>query len=209
VRPTPDAGSTVAEPAAAVSRLGQAVFRWNGGDPAIDAPRGKAFVTLEYEGPSGFRPVSTEDSVLDATRHASDDSWTEAWQFTECDALGRYRFVVRGVANKGSGTPAAYTVTSRPFELRRAGIDVYSKTVSGGVARVRAEYRGLPGDALALLARRVRHGFAILRVHAPGGAVSEVVALPDAKRLEFTASVPAGSTVDVVSVEDACGNAGS
>jgi hypothetical protein len=202
---TPDAGSPVTQPAASVNRLGQAVFKWNGGDPAIDAPRGKAFVTLEFDGGSGFKAVSTEDSVLDITQHASDDSWTETWQFTECDALGKYRFHVRGV----TAPDTAYETISNTFELKRAGINVYSKQVSDGVARVRAEYTGLPGNALLALARRVRHGFAIMRITRPGGAVEDVIGLPDANRLEFRASVPSGSTIGAVTVEDACGNTGS
>src|SRR5207253_1505400 len=78
-------------------------FKWNGGDPSVDAPRGKAFVTLERQGAHGFEPVATEDSVVDVTEHARDQTWTETWQFTECDPLGTYRFTVHGMANKGSG----------------------------------------------------------------------------------------------------------
>jgi neutral ceramidase len=210
VRATPNAGTPVTQPAAAINRLGLASFKWNGGDPAIDAPRTKPFVTLEHRpGTSGaFRPVATEDSVMDATQHAADDSWTETWQFTECDALGQYRFVVRGRAVK-SGPEGDYSVTSNVFELRRAAIKSYSTTVSGGVARVRAEYQGLPADALAVLNRRVRHGFAVLRVTRPGGAQEEVIAPIDSLGLEFRTSVPSGSTVSVVAIEDACGNTGT
>jgi hypothetical protein len=190
-----------------VKRLGQAVFKWNGGDPAIDAPRGRAFVTLEYDGGSGFRPVATEDSVLDTTRHHADDSWTETWQFTECEALGRYRFRVRGRANKGDGEDD-YEVVSRAFELRPATIKSFFAAVEGGVAKVRAEYE-LPGTPLAALTRRVRHGFAVIRFDPPSGPLQETIALPDSRGLEFRASVPAGSTLDaVVSIEDACGNPG-
>jgi hypothetical protein len=207
VRPTPNAGSIVTD-TTAVNRLGQAVFKWNGGDPAIDAPRRRAFVTLEYQAPGGgsFRAVSTEDSVMDTTRHANDDTWTESWQFTECDALGTYRFRVRGRANKGSGE-ADYEVVSKPFELRRAPIKSYSTTVSDGVARVRAEYEGLHPEALAVLNRRVRHGFAVVRV-TRGGSSDEIIAPIDSRGLEFRASVPDGASVSVVSIEDACGNTG-
>jgi neutral ceramidase len=209
VRPTPDAGDVVTQPADNVNRLRQAVFKFQGGDPAIDAPRGKSFVTLEYRpGTSGpFRPVATEDSVMDTTQHAADDSWTETWQFTECDALGQYRFVARGRAVT-DGPASDYTATSEPFTLRTASIKSYSTTVSGGMARVRAEYEGLPNPALATLAKRVRHGFAVLRVTKPGGEVEEVIAPIDSRGLEFRAGVPDGSSVSVVSIEDACGNTG-
>ena len=207
VRATPQAGTVIAEQEDPVKRLGQAVFRWAGGDPAIDAPRGRAFVTLEYETPRGFRAVATEDSVMDTTRHHNDDSWTQTWQFTECDAAGRYRFRVRGRANKGGGV-TDYEVYSRPFELQPGSIKSYSTTISDGVARVRAEYTGFPEQPLAVLPKRVRHGVAVLRVTAPDGAVNEVLALPDSRGLEFRAGVPAGSRVEVVSIEDACGNTG-
>jgi neutral ceramidase len=208
VRLTPNAGTIVTQPTTTVRRMSQARFRWYGGDPAVDAPRGRAFVTLEFETPSGFRPVSTDDSVVDTTQRTSDTVWNERWQFTECDAPGRYRFVVRGVAAK-TGPQAPYTTTSRPFEVTRAGISVYSKKVENGVARVRAEYTSLPTDALTVLNRRVRHGFAVLRVTRPGGASEEVIAPIDSKGLEFATRVPAGASVDVVSIEDACGNTGS
>jgi hypothetical protein len=202
IRPTPDAGTIVSDVPARVTRLGQLRFKWNGGDPAIDAPRGKAFVTLERRSRGAFKAVATEDSVADTTRHARDDSWTETWQFAECDALGTYRFVVRGRANTGD-----YKVTSKPFELRRfTGIEVFSKTVAGGVARVRAEYGGYPDDPLMALPRRVRTGYAALRVKTPGGAVVRRIAKPDAAGLEFTARVSPGSTIESASVEDACGN---
>ena len=50
-------------------------------------PRGATFVALQYEqDPGEFRTVATEDGVLDTTAFDdSDDSWTETWQFTECD----------------------------------------------------------------------------------------------------------------------------
>ena len=210
-KPTPQAGDPTAQPADSVRRLSKATFSWNGGDPAIDAPRGRAFVTLEYDEDDrgdDFVAVATEDSVIDTTQRDRTGVWTETWQFTECDAIGRYRFRVRGRAVK-NGPEADYNVTSEPFTLGQAGIDVYSKKVENGVARVRAEYTGLPENALGVLNRRVRHGFAVLRITRPGGASEEVIAPIDSKRLEFTASVPAGASVTVVSVEDACGNVGS
>jgi neutral ceramidase len=211
VRPTPDAGTTQVDPNQTVPRFGQAVFRFNGGDPAIDAPRGRSFVSLEFDRDGGsetFAHVADEDSVMDTTQHSADDSWTETWQFTECDAIdGRYRFRVRGRANKG-GSEEDYELFSRPFRLTKASIKSYSTTVNDGVARVRAEYEGLPSSALASLARRVRHGIAILNVTRPGGAQEEVIVPIDSRGLEFRVGVPNGSTVSVVSIEDACGNTG-
>jgi neutral ceramidase len=206
VRSTPDAGTVADQVPDHVERLGRVVFRWNGGDPAIDAPRGKAFVTLERRSGDRYVPVGTEDSVLDTTRRNPDDTWTETWQFTECDALGTYRFVVRGLANTGGGTNS-YRVESKPFDLRKhTGMSVFSKTIAGGVAHVRAEYTGLPSEPLAALPLRVRSGFAVLRLKLPGGATLERIALPDRDRLEFTTPVPSGATIQSVSIEDDCGN---
>ena len=143
---------------------------------------------------------------MDTTQHHNDDSWTETWQFTECDALGRYRFRVRGRANRG-GSVGDYEVTSRVFALVPGAIRSYSATEAGGVARVRAEYE-LPGTPLAALARRVRHGFAVIEFDPPSGPIQEAVALADARGLEFRGGVPAGSSVRVLSIEDACGNTG-
>jgi hypothetical protein len=85
----------------------------------------------------------------------------------------------------------------------------YSTKVEGGKARVRAEYTQLPSTALTVLNRRVRHGVAFLRVNGPGNSSREVFAFPDAKRVEFVANVPSGATsVDVLSIDDACGNSG-
>src|SRR3954449_11484412 len=52
-RTTPDAGTVAAQPAAALRRFDRAVFRWHGGDPSVDAPRGAAFVTLERRAAGG------------------------------------------------------------------------------------------------------------------------------------------------------------
>ena len=213
IRPTSSAGDVVAQPTSPVPRLGQAVFQWAGGDPAIDAPRGKPFVTLEFDEDGGsekFEAVATEDSVMDTTRHNADDSWTETWQFTECDSMaGRYRFHVRGKANEGDGEVTDYEVISEPFRLAPAAIKSYSATVLDGFARIRAEYQGLPDNALATLARRVRHGVAAIEYAPPAGPLRETVAFADSRGLEFTARVPNGSRVlSVLSIEDACGNSG-
>jgi neutral ceramidase len=208
-RTTPNAGSIVTQPSDA-TRLNQVTIKWNGGDASVDAPRGKDFVTLERQSGNDFLPVATEDSVFDITQYDKDTKiWTHTFEFHECVPVGAYRFVIRGRADKGSGV-ADYKLTSRNFEVRRStGIRAYSKKVADGVARVRAEYTGFAATPLTGLSRRVRSGFAILRVKGTGGAANDVIAPIDSKGLEFTATVPAGATVDVVSIEDACGNTGS
>jgi neutral ceramidase len=209
VRSTPDAGEVVAEPAETVVRGGRADFRWKGGDPTVDAPRGAAFVALQYEeAPGEFRTVATEEGVFDTTAFDdSDDSWIETWQFTECDRIGRYRFAVTGMASRGPGAaPEAYEVTSRPFQLQPIpALEVIDSQVTGdGTARVRARYPD-PGPALVALPRRVRDGTAQLTVRTDEGP-SEVTARPDDARLAFEAEVEPGTTIEGVDVQDACGN---
>lgn len=220
VRQTTNAGAVV-DPPKDVQRYQKAVFRWRAGDPDVDAPRDQAFVRLERRVGSAFQTVATEDSLYDTTELRGDtqgnEVWTHTFEFHECVPLGTYRFVVRGMANKGNGV-VPYGITSASFEVRRqTRIRVLEKSLTGGVARVRAEYprdNGTPATGaddftLTALPQRVRTGFAVLRVREARGAVSEVIALPDASRLAFTARLPAGATYDVVSVEDACGNTGS
>jgi len=51
----------------------------------------------------------------------------------------------------------------------------------------------------------VRDGTATLRVTAPDGAARNVTARPDGTG-GFSATVPAGSTAELVAVRDDCGN---
>ena len=121
---TPGAGQVVAQPAPEVRRHGRATFRWNGGDPAIDAPRGRTFVSLERMDGGAWQAVGSEDSEYDTTALGADGVWTETWQFATCDPLGSYRFRVTGVADSGRragpvrgglrAVPAAPHAAARP-----------------------------------------------------------------------------------------------
>jgi neutral ceramidase len=215
-RSTPSAGEQVEDPPASVSRLGAATFRWEGGDPNVDAPRNATFVRLQRQVAGDWVTVGTDDGYFDTTaREANTDVWREVWQFGHCDPLGTYRFHVTGVANTdGDSEREPYTSTSRSFELRRtAPLQVIDATVAGGTARVRARYpepasvQPAPQypvmGALISLPRRVSTGTATLRV---GG--QDVVAHPTPDGLAFEAAVPPGSTIDSVSVTDGCGNSG-
>ena len=199
---TPDAGQVVAQPAAQVRRYERAVFSWRGGDPAVDAPRGGSLVTLQRLESGQWRSVATDDAEVDTT--ALDEGvWTETWQFGPCDSLGTYRFLVRGVADKGSG-PAPYEVASEQFELQRtAPLAPGAPVVADGQASVTATYPDPGPLALVALPRRVRSGVATLTVNG-----SPVQAPIDAARLRFTAPVPSGASVSVASVDDGCGNVG-
>jgi neutral ceramidase len=206
--PTPQAGEPVEQPADSVRRYERATFRWHGGDPVVDAPRGADFVALQRQQGADWVTVATDDTEFDTTERSQDGVWTETWQFGECDPLGSYRFMVRGMADRGSGVEP-YELASQPFELGpTAPLAASTPSVAGGVASVTATYPD-PGDgALLALPRRVRSGDALLRVTEPGGAQAEVTAEPDAGRLRFTTPVPDGSTVELLEVRDGCGNEG-
>jgi hypothetical protein len=199
---TPDAGDVVSQPAA-TARFGRATFTWKGGDSPVDAPRNKTFVALQRNVSGAWTTVGTDDGFHDTTVFDDDTTeWTETWQFGECDPLGSYRFVVTGVADKGSG-PAAYTVTSQPFALTAtAPLIVDPVSVAGTTATVVARYPDPGPAALTALPRRVRSGTATLDVNG-----QTVHAGLDGAKLRFTASVPAGATVAVDQVQDGCGNA--
>ena len=108
---TPDAGDVVTQPARhrpLRPRHLQVEGRRPGGRRAAqrDLRRAPAQIAPAMD------TVGTDDGFLDTTAFDDDTGeWTETWQFGECDPLGQYRFVVTGVADKGSGA-APYTVTS-------------------------------------------------------------------------------------------------
>ena len=206
-RTTPDAGRVIEQPAPALTRRGQARFRWHGGDTAYDAPRGRAFVTVERRAADGtWTPIATDDGFQDITERTREDgSWTETFQFTDCDPVGTYRFHVRGRADKGSG-PEAYEAVSRTFELRRTTLIPQPPTVAGTVATVRATYPDPGKTTLMATPRLASTGSALLEVTAPDGSTDRVRARADAARFAYVASVPAGASVRVLSVTDGCGN---
>ena len=187
-----------------MKRYGRATFTWNGGDPAVDAARGEIFVALQRKSGTDWQTVGTDDGPEDITVWDDDaQTWTETWQFDECDALGTYRFHVTGHAVKSlGGATEDYTVDSHEFELGPMDpLEIVDSAVEGGTASVRARYPN-PGASLLAVPRIVRHGKATFEL-AGGG---EAMASPDAQGTGFQTSLPAGASVTGVSVEDACGN---
>ncbi len=205
--PTPDAGTAVEEPAGGVGRFDRAVFRWRGGNPQVDAPRGQTLVSLQRQGPDGFATVATDDSFADTVERGDDGVFTERYQFNECTPVGSYRFFVRGRADRGAGAEP-YELTSRPFGVTPLdSLKSEPPVVEGERVNVRALYPDPGKQALLALPRRVRSGSILLRVEAPGGRATMVPARPD-DRGNFTAQVPAGASVTVAEVRDGCGNTG-
>jgi neutral ceramidase len=205
--PTPDAGSAVEQPEKSVVRYGRVSFSWNGGNPSIDAPRGRRLVTTQLRKPRRWKRVTTDDGFYDILeRDPETDVWKTTFQTTGCMPVGSYRFVVRGRADRGDG-PEKYRLESDPFALTRITNIAPALSVTGRRARVTATYPD-PGEKEALLAlpRLVRSGVAILGVKRARRPEKRVRAHPTADRLAFEARVPRGATVRVIRVKDACGN---
>ena len=198
-RQTPDAGKALAQPADTVRRLGRAQFRWQGGDPAVDAPRSATFVRVQRQVGKRWETVLTDASFRDTVERQPGDSYLETFQLGECDPAGDYRFVVTGRADRGSGVEP-YTVTSQEFVVAPARLTATAPVVTDGVARFRATYPNPGAEALTALPRLVRDASAVVLV----GGERKVVTADDAG--VFAVPAAAGQTVEVVQVRDACGN---
>jgi hypothetical protein len=201
-RATADAGTAVKEPAS-TSRYGRATFSWKGGDPQVDAPRGRTFVRLQREDEGGWVTVADDDTPADAVQRGPGDVWTETFQFDRCRPARSYRFRVTGRAVKSLlAAPAPYSLTSQPFELRPAKITTGDVTTDGGIASVRPLYPDPGAGALIALPRLVRG--ADVRMTLSDG--SEITATDADGDGVYTAAV-GGLSVTGVSVTDPCGNA--
>ena len=198
-RSTPAAGTALQQPAGA-DRHGRAVFSWNGGDPQVDAPRGKTFVALQRRTGDDWTTVDTDDGYRDTTQRGQGNVWTETFQFETCFPTGSYRFHVTGRAVRSDGAaPSAYTVDSQPFAVAPVPIAA-SPSTSGGTASVRPLYRD-PGDgALVALPRLVRDATVTFTL-ADGSTVAG--SDPDD---DGTYTAPAAAEATGVSVRDHCGN---
>ena len=206
-QPTPDAGTPVKQPGKSVVRYGRMQFSWSGGHPAIDSPRANRLVTTQRFGPKRWNRFTSDDGFYDILeREPESDVWTNTFQTTDCMPLGKYRFLIRGRADKGNGAEN-YRIESDPFEITPIRNIAPTLAVKGRRARVTATYPD-PGkeDTLLALPRRVRSGKAVLGVRKGRGKEKRVRARLTKDRLAFTARVPRGATVRVIRVKDACGN---
>lgn len=200
-RETADPGAVVEEPAADVTRLSTAVFRWQGGDRAVDAPRGKTFVRLQRRHGANWRTVATDDSFADVVMRQAGDVYAETFRFDECTPVGEYRFEVTGRAVQ-DGQVVPYRSLSRMFRVSPATLKADQPVVSGGIASVRALYPNPGPDTIVALPRIATTGAAELLVDG-----APVTAVADPATGTYTAPVAPGASVSLVRVEDACGNA--
>ena len=204
--PTPDAGTPVKQPGKSVVRYGRMQFSWNGGHPSIDAPRAGRLVTTQRFGPKRWNRIAADDGFYDILeREPESDVWTTTFQTTDCMPVGKYRFLIRGRADKGNGAED-YRIESDSFEITPIRKIAPTLTVKGRRARVTAIYPDPGEDILLALPRRVRSGSALLGVKKGRAKEKRVRAKRTKDRLAFTARVPRGAKVRVIRVKDACGN---
>ena len=202
IRATPQAGAAIKQPED-VARYGRTTFTWKGGDPQVDAPRGKTFVALQRLGARRqWRTVATDDTFEDTTQRGAGDVWTETFEMGRCRATGSYRFVVTGRAVRRSGGAAEdYRLESNAFEVAPARIATGEVTVVDGTASVRPLYPDPGPGALTALPRLVRD--ATVKFELSDGSTAEATD-PDG---DGAYSVPVGTrSVTSVSVVDDCGN---
>jgi neutral ceramidase len=199
-RETPGAGTALEQPAD-TKRLGRATFRWQGGDPSVDAPRGADFVRVQRRGSDGsWDTVMTDASFRDTTERQPGDEYLHTVQFTECDPTGTYRMVVTGRADKGDGVEP-YSVTSDPFTVSNVRVTATEPVVSDGQVSVRGFYPDPGAEAIMALPRLVTTGFAAFRID---GKVRN--AQFDASTGTFHLPVEEGQSVKLHHLRDACGN---
>jgi neutral ceramidase len=205
-QPTANAGTVVRQPGKSVVRYGRMQFSWNGGHPSIDAPRAGRLVTTQRFGPKRWNRVAADDGFYDILeREPESDVWTTTFQTTDCMPAGKYRFLIRGRADKGNGAED-YRIESDPFEITPMTKIAPTLTVKGRRARVTAIYPDPGEDILLALPRRVRSGSALLGVKKGRAKEKRVRARLTKDRLAFSARVPRGAKVRVIRVKDACGN---
>jgi neutral ceramidase len=203
-RQTPAAGTAVAQPAKQVLRYGRATFKWNGGDPALEAPRGRAFVSLQRKKGPRWETVATDDTFADTTERGSGDVWTETYQLDGCTPTGTYRFLVTGRADKGSG-PEDYTLSSDAFAVSALTLLPAAAQISGDTVSAVIRYPD-PGPALLALPRLVTTGAATFLVTRADGTTSTVKGTPNPATGAFTALAPGGGSAEVLSASDGCAN---
>src|SRR4051812_5427001 len=203
-RTTPDAGTAVTQPAAALHRYDRAVFAWKGGDPSVDAPRSATFVALQRQSGKRWKTVATDDTFADTTVRSAGNTWTETFQLDQCTAPGTYRFAVTGRADKGSGAEP-YALASRTFTVSPLTLQAADPVVRDGVVGVVVRYPD-PGAALLAVPRLVESGSATLRVTDASGRSQLVTARPDPATGAMSAAAPGAVSATLVRAQDACGN---
>jgi neutral ceramidase len=195
LRTTAAAGAVVTQPTD-VRRYERATFTWQGGDPQVDAARGRTFVALQRLEDGAWTTVDTDDSYNDSVTRAKGDIWTETYQFDRCTPPDSYRFHVTGRAVRSLGAAATdYTVDSATFSVAPLTIQPGSATVVGDSLELRPLYPD-PGASPLALPRLVSDA----TIKIAGGPT---LTAPDADGVYRAPAVYAGRPI---TVNDECGN---
>jgi hypothetical protein len=152
-----------------------------------------------------WQTAFTDDGYQDTTERTGRDVWTETVQFTECDAVGRYRIRVDGVADKGDG-PKPYRVTSTPFDVKAVKLAATTPVLTGDTVSVKGHYPAPAAGSLLAVPRLVTTGAARLLVTYHRTKTRVVTARFDSATGAFTADVGKASAVELLSLYDRCGN---
>lgn len=207
-RTTPRAGRIVSQPAATVARFGRAAFSWTGGDPAVDVSHDHALVTLERAAGLGrWVAVGTDDGLRDTTA-LHNGTWTETWQFDECDLEASYRFHVTGEADRGAGVKP-YELTSSTFRLGPLpDLSIGKVTVNPHrIASVLVTYPDPGKSTLLALPRLLRKGRVVFAYFDRHARYRTATAKPPKATAMWTARLGRGAhNVSVRLAKDRCGN---
>ena len=206
-RTTPRAGRVVKQPQDVVPRFGRATFSWTGGDPAVDASDSHSLVTLERASGRKWEAIGTDDGLRDTTA-LKKGTWTETWQFNECDLQTNYRFHVTGDANYGGGV-VPYELTSDSFRLGpMAPLSVRKFTVNvRRIASVLISYPNPGENSLLALPRLLRRGTVQFAYFDRHGRFRKATAKPPKLTANWTARLGRGAhDVSVRVAKDRCGN---
>jgi hypothetical protein len=118
-------GTATGQPAAA-ARLGHSSFAWtSAGANGIDRPVDRPFVTIQRLLARRWRPATDDLGMQIEWSSDQNGAYSAAWEVPLSQAPGTYRFRV---------TAKRYTLTSRPFTVRRGAI--LSPTAAGGAVRL-------------------------------------------------------------------------
>jgi hypothetical protein len=122
-----DPAQVIEEVPEQVEVLDEVTLAWNGGHPGLDLPT----VVLERDEGGTFAPATKPGGLIYddrgfemmmlyegtcSRRQCDGHRWRVRWQEDRSFPIGRYRFVVSGMAFKNN-QPVSYRIESRPFSI--------------------------------------------------------------------------------------------
>jgi neutral ceramidase len=121
--PGADSATVAEQPPAAVQRLEQATFAWDGAPLGADKPLDRAFVTAQQRSGGRWTSFASDLGMQFMWRVDAGGRYRVQWEVPWSAPAGTYRFVV---------TASGYRLASRPFRVTpRTGLEL--ERVAGGV----------------------------------------------------------------------------